>query len=417
MEFDLDLLKAFAIALAIGALVGVEREKHRDAAGTTAGLRTFTLIALAGGLAAWMGTVIGHHWLLIIGLIALTLVVVARRYVGVSEQDTGLTTVIAALTVYLLGATVLLGFSKLAIALGVTVSAILAFREPLHGLVKRIGTDDLFAGLKLLIATFIILPLIPNHTLDPWNAFNPFKVWLLAILISAISLVGYIAMRFFGQRRGVTATGLSGGLVSSTAVTLALARRSKLDGKDAVHRLTTGILLAWMVMYFRLMIAVTVVFTPLLKLLAPACITLSLACAAFAYYHWKRDLSHVSDDSVEVKNPFSLVVATKFALLFALILFLVRLSEYYLPPSSIYGVAALAGLVDVDAITLSLSTAAKDSTLMNQTAVAILLASLTNTVVKFGMVFTLGDSSMRQPMLIATSVLIGITLITGYFLV
>lgn len=409
MNIDFELLKSFAIALAIGALVGVEREKYRDKTGTAAGLRTFSLIALSGALAAWLGETMEQNWLLLVGLVALTIVVMAPRFLSTGEQDTGLTTLVAANIVYLLGATVLTGYTEIAIALGVTVSALLAFREPLHGIVHKIGTDDLFAGLKLLIATFIILPIIPNETLDPWGAFNPFKVWLLAILISALSLVGYVAMRLFGSRKGVAATGLSGGMVSSTALTLALARRSSIDGKSAVHRLTTGILLAWTVMYLRILIAVSIIFPPLLKLLSGPCLLFATACAGIAWYHWRQDESSSEEKAVDVKNPFSLLQATQFALVFAAIMFVVRLSEHYLPPSSIYGVASLAGLVDVDAITLSISSSAQDGGPLGQAAIAILLASLTNTLTKAGMVLALGDRSLRRPILLASVALLALT--------
>ena len=145
---------------------------------------------------------------------------------------------------------VMFGERELAIALGVVTAAVLAYKQPLHGFVDKLGWDDVYAGLRLLIATFIALPLLPNRTIDPWGALNPYELWLLVILISSLSLVGYVLTRWLGPARGTALTGLTGGLVSSTAVTLSFAREAR-DNAQNVAALACGILLAWAVMFFR----------------------------------------------------------------------------------------------------------------------------------------------------------------------
>jgi uncharacterized membrane protein (DUF4010 family) len=180
----------------------------------------------------------------------------------------GLTTEIAAVTVFLLGAMTMLGHRELAIGLGVVTAAALAYKQPLHGLVAKLGWDDVYAGVRLLVATFIILPLLPDRTLDPWEALNPYKLWLLVILISSLSLVGYVATRWLGAGRGTALTGITGGLVSSTAVTLSFARRSR-DEPPAGAALACGILLAWAVMFGRVLVLVLAVNVGLVYPLLP----------------------------------------------------------------------------------------------------------------------------------------------------
>jgi uncharacterized membrane protein (DUF4010 family) len=162
-----------------------------------------------------------------------------------------LTTEVAAVIVFLLGAMIMLGYEELAIGLGVITAAVLAYKQPLHGFVEKLGWDDVYAGVRLLIATFIALPLLPNEPIDPWGALNPYKLWLLVILISSLSLVGFVLTRLLGSARGTALTGLAGGLASSTAVTLSFAKEGR-DKPQMANALACGILLAWAVMFVRI---------------------------------------------------------------------------------------------------------------------------------------------------------------------
>ncbi len=199
--------------------------------------------------------------LLIVG----AFVVVGYVVTGGASEDgnRGLTTEVAAIVVFLLGAMVMLGYRELAIGLGVVTAAVLAYKEPLHGFVAKLGWDDVFAGFRLLIATFIALPLLPDRPIDPWGALNPYSLWLLVILISSLSLVGYALTRWLGPGRGAALTGLAGGLVSSTAVTLSFAREARDDPHNATA-LACGTLIAWAVMFARVLVLVAVVNRALL---------------------------------------------------------------------------------------------------------------------------------------------------------
>jgi uncharacterized membrane protein (DUF4010 family) len=276
--------------------------------------------------------------------------------------------------------------------------------------VEKLGTDDLYAGLKLLIATFIALPLLPDRPLDPWGALNPYKLWLLVILISSLSLVGYIAVRWLGQGRGTAITAVAGGLVSSTAVTLSFARESGETARaKAGPLLVGGILLAWMVMFGRVVVEVAVVNRALLPPLLVPIASMGLAAAIGSGWLLMRGGSAGprAGGDVPFKNPFSLTAAIRFALLFAAVMLVVALVQHYLPGRGLYAVAALAGLTDVDAITLSMASCSGDGTCTPQVAVAsIVIAALTNTLVKAGMVVALGAAAMRVPILAASGAIV-----------
>jgi uncharacterized membrane protein (DUF4010 family) len=407
----------FAIALFIGALVGLEREKRQEEEleqgerkqRGIGGLRTFILFAEAGAVAAWLSVRLGAPWIFL-GAGAMVAAIVLAGYVALAREEgqLGLTTEVAAIVTYLLGGTVLYGHAEVAVALAIATSAVLAFKQPLHGLVERLGRDDLYAGLKLLIATFIVLPVLPNRPIDPWGALNPWKMWWLVILISGLSLVGYVATRVLGSARGIPLTGLAGGLVSSTAVTLSLSRRSVENGGNARldHELASGVLLSWATMFARIGVLVTAVNAPLLRRIAwPLGAMVAIAAAAAAWHHWRSRFHGEGSESVAFTNPFSLAPAIRFALLFAAVLLAVEGVERYFPPSGLYVVAALAGLTDVDAITLSV--ARPSATVTAGTAVAAIgIAAASNTVVKCGMTALVGSAGLRRHVTVATAALL-----------
>ena len=409
MDLDLGTLGDFATALLIGAMIGIEREKRSGAdsdLATIGGLRTFILVAALGALAGWLAVQQQAFWFVGLALAIVALAVITGYVLGAKRQPDalGLTTEVAALVVCLLAALVMLGSRELSVALAVVTAAVLAYKAPLHGLVERIGWDDVFAGLRLLLATFVILPLLPDRALDPWAALNPRSLWMLVLLISSLGLVGYIATRWLGAQHGAAATGFAGGMVSSTAVTLAFARQSHVErGAWVGPSLAAGILIAWSVMFARVLIEVLVVNASLLpRVLVPFAAMAAVAGVA-AWLFFRRGHAARADGSaveaVAVKNPFSLTEAAKFAAFFAVVLVLVKGVQIYFPGEGLYVVAALAGLTDVDAITLSMAEYAK----AGDAAVAvdaIVIAALTNTLVKVGMVVTLGTRELRRPVLL-----------------
>jgi len=228
------------------------------------------------------------------------------------------------------------------------------------------------------------------------------------LLISGQSLVGYVLTRFLGTDRGITLTGITGGLVSSTAVTLSFARQSREAAyKNAAYALAAGTLLAWTIMFVRVLIMVLVVNRSLVKPLLTPLLAMAAVGGAVAWYAHTRAPSK-EQANVPLSNPFSLTSAIKFAAVFAVVLLVVKLTQIYAPPGGLYVVAALAGTTDVDAITLSMAQYARSAD-VTTAAHAIVIATLANTVVKAGMVSTLGSAALRRPILIATA----LTIVTG----
>ena len=408
---DVQAVWNFATALLIGALLGIERERHKSEHDeqTIGGLRTFILFALIGALGGWLTLALDSPWILAAAVLASLAPVLAGYVISARTQPDalGLTTELAAVAACLLGAMTTLGYRELAVGLGVTVAAVLAYKQPLHGLVRRLDREDVYAGLRLLIATFIVLPLLPDEPVDPWGALRPRSLWVLVLLISALSLVGYVATRLLGARRGIPLTGVTGGLVSSTAVTLAFARQSREPAyAEAMPALASGILLAWAVMFVRVIVEVLVVNRSLLgQVLVPFATMALTAAAAGLYLRWRAPADNPSA-GVPLRNPFSLRAAAKFAAFFALVLLVVKLVQTYAPGHGVYFVAALAGTTDVDAITLSMAQYARTGS--GQVAVqAITLAALTNTLVKTAMVTALADARLRRPVLLAAALVLG----------
>jgi uncharacterized membrane protein (DUF4010 family) len=402
--------QSFGIALLIGALVGLEREKHRveEGGGELAGLRTFIVVAEIGAIAGWLSQAYGAPWMLGLAFAVVALVVVAGYVVAAQAGSTslGLTTEMATLVVCLLGALTTLGHSTLAVGLGVVTAAVLAYKQSLHGLVARLGMDDVYAGVRLLIAAFIVLPLLPDRAVDPWGALNPASLWRLVLLISGLSLVGYVATRWLGERKGTALTGLTGGLVSSTAVTLSFAKQSREVGAaSAAQALAGGLLLAWAVMFVRVVIEVFVVNPALVPRVLPPFAGMAAAASAWGLWLILRGLRGAESggaDSVPLKNPFSLTAAMKFAAFFALVLVVVQVAQAHFSDAGLYAVAALAGLTDVDAITLSMAEQARSGD-VTVAARAIVIAALTNTVTKAGMAALLGSPSLRRHVLPVTA--------------
>ena len=282
-------------------------------------------------------------------------------------------------------------------------AAVLAYKQSLHGLVERLGWDDVYAGLRLLIAAFVVLPLLPDRPIDPWGALNPASLWRLVLLISGLSLVGYVATRWLGEQRGAALTGVTGGLVSSTAVTLSFARESRAGGRAATA-LAGGILLAWAVMFGRVVVEVFVVNPAILGRVLPPFLAMGAAASVVAAWLIRRSAHELPDagrKDVPLQNPFSLTAAAKFAAFFAAVLVVVKLAQQNFPGTGLYVVAALAGLSDVDAITLSMAQQAKTGDAGTAIA-AIVVAVLSNTLVKAGMVLVLGSPSLKRPVLLAT---------------
>lgn len=397
---DPNLALRFAVAIGLGVLLGLERERTKGEDGG-AGVRTFALIALSGAIAGYLGANLGLDWLALAMFVAVAALIIGMYVITARRGDTGITTEVSALLAFLLGLLCAHGQLQLASWVAVAMALLLALKDWLHQLASRINATDVEATLKFSIVTLIILPLVPdvNYGPPPLDVINPYKIWLMVVLISALNFSSYLLIKFVGTEHGVGIAGLLGGLTSSTAVTLGFSQRSRQEGEDA-SALALGIVLAWTVMFFRVAIMTALISWELGRQIALVIGLLCVASLGACYWLWQRNKRR---GRVEVKpgsNPFALDEAIKFGLLFGVVVLISRAAQVYLGDAGLYLAAAVAGLTDVDAITLAMANLAQSDTSNLQIAArSIVIAAMANTLTKSAMAIGLGSPELRRIML------------------
>lgn len=375
---EIELLQRAGLATAIGLLIGIERGwQEREAKDGTrvAGIRTFTLIGALGGMSALLP---GN---LTLGLCVTAFALPFGFFEWRRARETGTwsaTDFIAGLMTFVLGAYALRGDMALAAAGGVVVAAILAERHLMHTFLRRLKWIELRAALLLLVMTVVLLPALPDRTIDPWNALNPHQIWLMTVLVGGVSYVGYIAQRAAGERRGLLFAGIAGGLVTSTTVTWTFARLARRN-VDATAEVIAAILAAWVVSLWR-MTALAAAITPQLLLpLAPAMAVASgllLAAAVFAYRAAAKTGAHCQ----ALQDPFELSLMLRFAGLLAAIMLLAKL--FSRGEGELFALGGLSGFLDVDPITLSMAKMARSGLAQSLAVSTILIAATANGVAK-----------------------------------
>jgi uncharacterized membrane protein (DUF4010 family) len=278
------------------------------------------------------------------------------------------------------------------------MALMLALKEWLHRLARKIDTADVEATLKFAIVTLIILPLVPdqNYGPAPLDVLNPYKVWLMVVLISGLNFASYLLIKVLGAEHGIGIAGLLGGLASSTAVTLGFSQRSRQADADAAA-LALGILLAWTVMFFRVVVMTWVISSPLGLRVGAAIGALCIVSLGACYWLWRRRRAQERGEVKAGQNPFELDEAIKFGLLFGVVVFVAKAAQVYLGDAGLYLAAGIAGLTDVDAITLAMADLARNDAQNLEVATrAIVIAALANTLVKSGLAASLGSPELRR---------------------
>lgn len=389
-----DLLLRLALALAIGLVVGVERgwrQRDEPDGGRTAGVRTFTLVGLLGGVCAALSLALASITPWIVGLTLLTATIGVFSYrQGAAERDFSVTTVVAAMLVFVLGVLAVVGDMRAAAAGGVVTAAVLASRQGLHRAIARLTWIELRSALLLLGMTAIVLPILPNRPVDPLGALNPRELWLLMILVAAVSYCGYIALKLAGSGKGPAIAGLAGGLASSTATTVALARRSR--QVDDAPGLGAGVALAAMVSLIRasiMAIALQPALGPLIAL--PAGLAAAVFAAGGAWPLIKRGPAAPVAAGGEVGIPFELSGVLGFGALLAVVTLAGAWVAQQLGPGGGYLFAAVSGLLDVDAITLSMARATEHGATYAFAATAILIAFAANAAQRVVFAWAMGS--------------------------
>jgi len=403
------------VALAIGLLIGLERGWHeRELAEgeRIAGFRTFGLIALLGGVTATLEEDFGG-WIAAAGLLAVAIAFgIAQWHDPRRGADVSITTNIAALVAFGLGAVAGTGAMLPAASAAVVTALLLGVKQELHHLVERIERTELLATLRLLLISVVVLPVLPDRGLGPWEALNPYRLWWMVVLVSGISYVGYFATRLVGARRGVLLTGLLGGLASSTATVLSLSRQAR-DTAVAPSLVVSGMLAATAMMFPRTLLIATVIAPEMFRTLALPLLSATVVAAAAAALYARG--SHPDEEAHPAEthhaNPLDIKTAIKFALILAPVMLLARALKDWGGGTGLYLLSGVSGLVDIDAIALSLATMTANA--QTTTAVAqasILLATVVNTLVKPAIAFTVGGKAvgfrLLLPLVIAVAVIV-----------
>lgn len=397
----------FGAALGLGVLLGLERERTKTET-SFAGVRTFGLIALAGGVAAFLDFSLARPWIALGVFAALSGLVIVSYAVTAQRGEFGITTEISALLAFLLGFLCVGGHMLTAAVLAVASGGVLALKEWLHRLAGRIASADVEATLKFAIVSIIILPLVPDQNFGPppLDVINPHKIWLMVVLISGLNFASYLLVKMVGAEHGIGLTGLLGGLVSSTAVTLGFAQRSRQEPQQATP-LALGILVAWTVMFFRVVILVAAVNRGLAVPVALSMAAFGIPSLAICGLLWHRQRTAETASVSAGENPFELGEAIRFGLLFGVITFVAKAAQVYLGEAGLYLAGAIAGLTDVDAIALSMAQLAQsDPTNAGAASRTIVIAVASNTLFKAGMVAFMGAPALRRIILAAAGVLL-----------
>jgi len=379
------------IALGIGLLVGLQKER---AASPLAGLKTFALVSLLGAVSALLTDVTGS-WVIVAGLLAITALMVTGNVMMMRKGDLnpGQTTEVAMVLTYLVGALVVVGPREVAIVLGASIAMLLHLREELKTWVARLSQRDVRAIMQFVVISLIVLPILPNRTYGPYGVLNPRQIWWMVVLIVGLNLLGYAAFRVFGTRAGTALAGVLGGVVSSTATTMGYARQSKVN--DATTR--SAVVIVWIasgMVFLRILLEVGAVAPAFLPVAAPPISIMLLLFALVTAAMW-RSTNSAGKSPLEPGNPTELKPALLFGALYAVVIFAVAAAEDLLGTAGLFGAAALSGLTDIDAITLSTAQLVATDVLDPGTGSRlILVAAMSNMAFKLALVVSLGSRAM-----------------------
>ena len=397
-----ELLYRFGTAAAIGLLIGLQREfAYVDQKESTlaAGVRTFALLGLTGCTGALLADELGSPWALVAPIFLVGALVVVAYLITAKRGDVGMTTEIAAIVTLLAGALCYFDREELAVALGVVVTLLLSFKLEIHQFTHRLTREDFIAIVKFGVITAIVLPVLPRTGLGepPFDVLNPYRIWLMVVLISGLSFLGYVVMKLMKSSHGIALTGFLGGLASSTAVTITFSQRSqRASGLSRIFGI--AVLVAWVTMFVRVVVEVAVVNRALLDSLWLPMFLAALAGALYCMFLARSKGREQGDQNVDFSNPFELGPAIRFGALYGLILLVSRIAQIHFGNEGIYISSVIAGFTDVDAITLSMAELSLPDGGLDPAVAsrAVTLAAMANTVVKAAIVLITGSSAIKR---------------------
>ncbi len=403
----------FVISLLIGGLVGLEQESYHKSEEKKhfGGIRTFPLISILGFSSAYF--IKSQLFTAVIFISFAFLILAGYVYEAFFFKRKGITTEVAGILTFLLGMIVAEGYVIEAVVVSITITLILSLREHIHSFVYRyIDEKDMLAVLKFLIVTAVLYPLLPNHQYTVLK-INPKSIWLMVILISSISFAAYFTTKIFGSKKGILATSLLGGLISSTAVTLAFAKRSK-EMPELSKELSFGIVLASSIMFLRQFFVLLIIYPHIAFKFSTFSFILFIVGTIIVF---RKTTDKKSDVSVSFINPYELSYALMFGAFYTFILIISRLANHYFGSYGVYFVGFISGAADVDPITISMAQLSKTGSLATNIALsAIMIASITNTAIKGIFAFLFGSKELYTSVWRSfwIIIVIGIIILAGF---
>ncbi|WP_045379082.1 MgtC/SapB family protein [Vibrio campbellii] len=384
------------VALLLGAIVGTQRGwvmRNSVEGSRVAGIRTFSLVGLLGGL---VGILANLYTPLLLGFALIALVILACIAFVIQQkksEDISITGVVSLVITFVLGSLAVSGEAALAAAAAVITAVVLDNKKELHQALQRLQEYELDAALRLLLISIVLLPLLPNQAYGPWKALNPYEIWWMVVLIASISFVGYFAIKIGGAKRGILFTSVFAGLSSSTALTLQFSHLSR-EQANISPLLASGILLSCGTMFPRLLIVLSVINPQLVTLLGPIVLVMMAALYLPAWWIWRRSEVEQIEQPNKQTNPLALQSALFFGVVLAVIMLLSHALSDLFGSAGVLILSALSGITDVDAISLALGRQSTQTLSVETAALGILIAASVNTVVKMGMVVAIGDKAL-----------------------
>lgn len=430
---DFNVFYRLAAAIGIGLIIGLQREHtyYDQSDRHPAGVRTFTLVGLAGAMAALLSDQMGGVAPFVTGFIVVGMLLMAMHVsfaIGRKRESSageslpggdGITTSIAVVIVYLLGGICWYGRLLESCVIVVVILWVLSAKDQLHAFAQKLSKEDIIAIVKFAVITALVLPFLPNNSYGPpgLEVLNPRSIWIFVVFISGIGFVGYGLIKIVGPGKGIWLTGLLGGLASSTALTLNLTGRSR-ENEAYASDFTLGIVLSWAVMYVRLYLICIFLSGALAKPLALPLLLPVVPALLYALYLKVKEFRNHQQKSADFTNPFKLLPAIKFGVIFTCVMFVANAARVYLGSGALLACSFLGGAAEMDAVAFSvIDMNLKSGLAVRELVLALLFASLANTLTKGAMVCVLGAKSMRRPILPAVVLICVVTGgLIGYYL-
>lgn len=413
MDTPILFLQHLGLSLFLGGLVGLERERNHQQGDVHdfGGIRTLALVAMYGFV---VEAFFGAQTVLFAVFSAAFFLLLLFSYIISSyvNKSNGATTEMAVCFVYLVG--ILVGKGELLIASATTLLVVflLAFKQTLHMFAKALDKEELYDTLKFIAIVFVVLPLLPNQVFGPLEVLNPYLIWLMVVLVSGISFASYIAIRLLGPQRGIGLSGFFGGLISSTAVAMSFSQLSRLN-KKVVSPFVFGILIAATGMFFRVLLEVSVLNPDLLPLLSKTLLSMGgagiMICLFLWFFQNKKETEKSTTSDFGLSSPLQLLPAIRFGLFFAFLLLFSKFVAINAGDGGLYLAAFISGLLDVDAISISMANLSAAGDIPLRTAsIAIGFAVVSNTLVKGGIVLAFASRAVGIRVLVSIGLILGV---------